>query len=259
AVGVSTHAHARWATGPGHDGATRAWGFNPRPRTVGDFRRSTLRRNQLEFQPTPTHGGRLRPAFSSASTCAVSTHAHARWATTVAAGVRVGVIVSTHAHARWATWLFGVPCTPRSRFNPRPRTVGDFICALISVRFSCFNPRPRTVGDTALLLDLTWKRQFQPTPTHGGRPTRCSWGTSTILFQPTPTHGGRLRLPDFHENCIMFQPTPTHGGRHRAMGEGYNALLFQPTPTHGGRLCLPETLKNKEKIAIMRESVVKEK
>lgn len=56
-----------------------------------------------------------------------------------------------------------------------------------------------------------------------------------------------------------FNPRP------RTVGDDpitiYKQVLtgFQPTPTHGGRLCLPETLKNKEKIAMMRESVVNEK
>src|SRR5690606_1124528 len=105
---------------------------------------------------------------------------------------RRSTCVSTHAHARWATSSPSAQDLDEIRFNPRPRTVGDRLSArlichtsevsthaharwatmrlfLLVVNMAGFNPRPRTVGDDKFIKDLAKKFEFQPTPTHGGR------------------------------------------------------------------------------------------
>ena len=105
------------------------------------------------------------------------------------------------------------------RFNPRPRTGGDykilFVIDLVYVsihapargatasatieimQLPCFNPRPRTGGD----------------PFHSLLPAACP-------FQSTPPHGGRLSLFFLLIIINRFQSTPPHGGRPFA----YNSL-----------------------------------
>ena len=100
---VSTHAHARWATVRAGDIHMDDRGFNPRPRTVGDVLTNNPTGSDFLFQPTPTHGGRLDELENNP---------------------------------------FFDEC-----FNPRPRTVGDRRTSRVSVRERRFNPRPRTVGD----------------------------------------------------------------------------------------------------------------
>ena len=143
--------------------------FNPRPRTVGDCSMCAPYPVAGSFQPTPTHGGRLevrafRGTLNAVSTHAharwatlhgclgweaetVSTHAHARWATALAVDALMPVVVSTHAHARWATLSDEMTTTWRivsthahARWATRPP-------AHRSLDSSRFNPRPRTVGD----------------------------------------------------------------------------------------------------------------
>ena len=160
------------------------------------------------FQPTPTHGGRRRttrrPALSkkrfnprprtvgdpgsrpnASGAFGVSTHAHARWATMYDGGKWTGWNVSTHAHARWATYSvfpFALMC---SRFNPRPRTVGDSCLNAPSSTAPSFNPRPRTVGDLHRPNLAEHRMPFQPTPTHGGRPAQPVLPLSSF---PVSTH-----------------------------------------------------------------------
>src|SRR5690606_33908732 len=92
---------------PTHGGRRLLWSrqtaarcFNPRPRTVGDRAAPTCHCGLLAFQPTPTHGGRQVQDTMERRAPGVSTHAHARWATSGEA-----------------------PCGGTSlSFNPRPRT-----------------------------------------------------------------------------------------------------------------------------------------
>ena len=144
-------------------------GFNPRPRTVGDLRRTSMPAGEGMFQPTPTHGGRPqavtrgceenefqptpthggRPVFrcNINSVVIVSTHAHARWATGVLDNDYDLRKVSTHAHARWATI-----CLLQRRRLPYVSTHAHARWATRRLYFDNlhdkrFNPRPRTVGD----------------------------------------------------------------------------------------------------------------
>ena len=122
---VSIHAHVRWATqGTEYDYAP-IQGFNPRPRTVGD--------NDHNYVFDPERR--------------VSIHAHVRWATQTVEILDVERIVSIHAHVRWATWLRRHISGVLIRFNPRPRTVGDW---------------PSKTRRMKGIL-------FQSTPTYGGR------------------------------------------------------------------------------------------
>ena len=51
--GVSTHAHARWATISGRHTPRQTFGFNPRPRTVGDHIDGIARDVVRGFNPRP--------------------------------------------------------------------------------------------------------------------------------------------------------------------------------------------------------------
>ena len=189
--------------------------FNPRPRTVGDGRRPETRESISVFQPTPTHGGRLR---------------------------------------------LNVKSSFERKFQPTPTHGGRQVGAAIRIPGGGFQPTPTHGGRLEFDEDV---RAIARVSTHA----HARWATSIVeqrgkntrMFQPTPTHGGRPHSSVLLSMTRLFQPTPTHGGRPKDFVNGARFAMFQPTPTHGGRLCLPETLKNKEKIAIMRESVVKEK
>ena len=145
-----------------------------------------------KFQPTPTHGGRLAAAREENLTAMVSTHAHARWATSGGCAGR----------AR------------KSSFNPRPRTVGDPAPIRTTSDGTWFQPTPTHGG----------RRPSQsPFPPHSRVSTHAHarWATCNksflsaeeYRFQPTPTHGGRQTLSEYGDLVTTFQPTPTHGGR----------------------------------------------
>ena len=121
--------------------------FQPTPTHGGRRHRSRFLRRVHQFQPTPTHGGRPVLAHRMGVFDAVSTHAHARWATRWTVINFPAIAVSTHAHARWATLTI----------------------ILSHMMGICFNPRPRTVGDIAVPAAGSETGWFQPTPTHGGR------------------------------------------------------------------------------------------
>ena len=99
---VSIHAHVRWATVPGINSTLTCPCFNPRPRTVGDNTLREFTQYELEFQSTPTYGGRL-PIFHRQL-------ADERFQSTPTYGGRRNDQRRNY---------------PDSCFNPRPRTVGD--------------------------------------------------------------------------------------------------------------------------------------
>jgi len=78
------------------------------------------------FQSTPPHGGRQHLPPLRLCSCHVSIHAPARGATLLSSVPLLPIIVSIHAPARGATP--SIACCPLpARFNPRPRTGGDFL------------------------------------------------------------------------------------------------------------------------------------
>ena len=144
---VSTHAHARWATPAASIRRAAGRGFNPRPRTVGDSLSCPDHPPEAMFQPTPTHGGRPPGTSLYNSRYKVSTHAHARWATSHGENLGTLEAVSTHAHARWAT-------QPRVYDEPQ-----EEVSTHAHARWATFIIRK----------DCGALDRFQPTPTHGGR------------------------------------------------------------------------------------------
>ena len=130
----------------------------------------------IEFQSTPTYGGRPCPRQKPTTAISVSIHAHVRWATSPA-----------RLNRRWCC-----------RFNPRPRTVGDVFVSPAKlfeavsihahvrwatwdgrgnwIRSPGFNPRPRTVGDINAVVQHNRWTGFQSTPTYGGRLVHVAGG-----------------------------------------------------------------------------------
>ena len=187
-------------------------GFNPRPRTEGDFGYHGIRHMVAVFQSTPPHGGRpvrdlSLPKFREFQ----STPPHGgrpffqikRW--------RCGC-VSIHAPARRAT-----------------------AATMIASAFSSgFNPRPRTEGDQDLRFRPVRRIRFQSTPPHGGRRWLAKCFSSSALFQSTPPHGGRpFWFPD--RSCRPgFNPRPrTEGDSCRAPRNPRNSS-FNPRPRTEG-------------------------
>ena len=167
---VSTHAHARWATSLEKTPSRSPASFNPRPRTVGDFARKNSFTFSSEFQPTPTHGGRL-----------VGFHVPCTW-----------ISVSTHAHARWATFIAPSYQNVDTSFNPRPRTVGDVYATNWRYLVRKFQPTP-THGGRPDPLRPRFRVFSVSTHAHARWATRelNAFRDWLMMFQPTPTHGGR--------------------------------------------------------------------
>jgi len=164
---VSIHAPARGATQKKRGNARKIRSFNPRPRTRGD----PIGRRQPLQQQVSIHAparGATRASTPFLVCALVSIHAPARGATWDKFQCRVFSSVSIHAPARGATltgstargasWFQSTPphegrllgwmlwvCVPR--FNPRPRTRGDFDASAPYQPLDRFNPRPRTRGD----------------------------------------------------------------------------------------------------------------
>ncbi len=164
---VSIHAPARGATRICRRASTRPISFNPRPRTGGDWSMSCSFRIMLCFNPRPRTGGDpgdrvqrdQRTCFNprprtggdrshpgSSRLPPVSIHAPARGATM--RRNRISPLIrfqSTPPHGgRLGSQL---PPRAKNRFNPRPRTGGDFARWDGRAGHPCFNPRPRTGGD----------------------------------------------------------------------------------------------------------------
>ena len=191
--GVSTHAHARWATPQVIAPTGNFLCFNPRPRTVGDRYVQLVQSGQWAFQPTPTHGGRrtktvppwsiaccFNPRPRTVGDQALMGPSRSRFRfqpTPTHGGRRLEHVelddyfhVSTHAHARWATAKVISAMQEAAAFQPTP-THGGRRDPRGDARLGnrCFNPRPRTVGDIEPLAGQFFGAVFQPTPTHGGR------------------------------------------------------------------------------------------
>ena len=166
---VSIRAPARGATPAQPHRRASLPGFNPRPRTGGDFR-------------DPLQVTRLLP---------VSIRAPARGATERRWHDAPGELVSIRAPARGATWkirsllglnafqsapphggrLEGVlqPRQPADSFNPRPRTGGDLLRRSYRPQ-SPVSIRAPARGATLPAGRVRDNHMFQSAPPHGGRP-----------------------------------------------------------------------------------------
>ena len=122
--------------------------------------------------------------------------------------------VSIHAPVRGATHVFSLLLQFFLRFNPRPRTGGDF---------SCFNP-----GDPNLL--------FQSTPPYGGRRRIYAEFPAQNGFNPRPRTGGDLLNHFFICVYTRFNPRPRTGGDFLRYLFPKGPNKFQSTPPYGGRL-----------------------
>ena len=254
--------------------------FNPRPRTVGDKASSVGFLGLIMFQSTPTYGGRQLLPPDQFPPEKVSIHAHVRWATPAGA---VNASDSPGFNPRPRTvgdgdWGAYIPMydwfqsTPTYGGRPPASSESSFACrvsihahvrwatnisSILPVRRTSFNPRPRTVGDLAPGGRVAFVEMFQSTPTYGGRLDGAQYLFDVNGFQSTPTYGGRRFASAGRKRAGEgFNPRPRTVGDAVKRSAFIRWVLFQSTPTYGGRLCLPNTLKDKERIVLMRESAI---
>ena len=169
-------------------------GFNPRPRTGGDYKEYGDEQTQLGFQPTPPHRGRLGDGHK---------------------GLLGEMFQPTPPH-RGRHSLIDLLVDVCKRFNPRPRTGGDFPSIHAATHGRGFNPRPRTGGDCSIYIITQAAIGFQPTPPHRGRRRLRIYNKALEQFQPTPPHRGRLFRIHSFDKLHLFQPTPPHRGRRQS-------------------------------------------
>ena len=148
-------------TGGDYHRTTRLAGrgcFNPRPRTGGDPLHDPKRMYQLCFNPRPRTGGDIDLGLSSC-TAVVSIHAPARGATRNWHREQKYIMFqSTPPHG--GRRLRCCRCGSRYLFQSTPPHGGRNVrCTLHMNQNHSFNPRPRTGGD-CLLVRITGRQDF---------------------------------------------------------------------------------------------------
>ena len=121
------------------------------------------------------------------------------------------------------------------RFDPRPRTGGDFAPWSRYRPRKGFDPRPRTGGDSRAHRSVSASSSFRSTPPHGGRRRADRSQPPHVPFRSTPPHGGRLRRSGPPRGLGRFDPRPRTGGDVPLVPMLLVWPLFRSTPPHGGR------------------------
>ena len=142
---VSIHAPARRATAQKRSRPLCFCGFNPRPRTEGDFVVKRRPQGWRRFNPRPRTEGDQQFGHDGEAVM-VSIHAPARRATKSGRSHGPYGPVSIHAPARRATRR---PLRPGGfgEFQSTPPHGGRRWSLATPAALCCFNPRPRTEGD----------------------------------------------------------------------------------------------------------------
>ena len=203
---------------PGAAQATaQARGFNPRPRTGGDYgdRGSPVRLRC--FNPRPRTGGDRHPSCERRQGRGFNPRPRTG-----------GDPIATDYYCRHGC----------RRFNPRPRTGGDDRRGAIRGAYcrDCFNPRPRTGGDDLRnMTHSTARSTFQSTPPHGGRQPRSRSANASPWFQSTPPHGGRrYGLPPGTCGPGVSIHAPARGATGHLQMATSRIERFNPRPRTGG-------------------------
>ncbi len=213
--------------------------------------------SKSQFQSTPPHRRRRSPLPLSGQPLPVSIHAPAQEATCICGVNTWRSHVSIHAPAQEATGS-GTP-TPRtpSRFNPRPRTGGDWAEAIKAATPPEFQSTPphrrRPMMDRSSVLRYSVSIhapaqeatrsacrahgvcEFQSTPPHRRRQGLLPKVHVLDQFQSTPPHRRRRRPMTGHRGANWFQSTPPHRRRPHHVLARPEAHEFQSTPPHRRR------------------------
>ena len=267
-------------------------GFNPRPRTgvswasplvipsdagrspplpwlryagaafAGPMHNASCRARPKGFNPRPRTGGRPACADKRQHRVAVSIHAPARGATIWEWRNSPWPLVSIHAPARGATLDIRSGNPHDSRFNPRPRTGGDWrIQEELSPGYGFQSTPPHGGRPPVVLVPLVafyvsihapargatdWQRcvktydsGFNPRPRTGGDLPLCQGHRHRRSVSiHAPARGATPRYSQTFDSSRCFNPRPRTGGDRditikRVAGRRF---WFQSTPPHGGVL-----------------------
>ena len=193
-------------------------GFNPRPRTAGDYGEAAIRGLYFTgFNPRPRTAGDQQLAFPHS--CCKS-----KFQPTPAHGGRP--VAARYVHQR-----------ARGRFQPTPAHGGRLLLDFLNKgKYKGFNPRPRTAGDGPGIRWYSMSSLFQPTPAHGGRPVAQCESRRELEVS---THARARRATGRWRGGDYSMSVSTHARARRATFPktqvAYATGAFQPTPAHGGR------------------------
>ena len=204
---------ARGATNPDADLQAQKEISIHAPRTGSDWKSSSARRIQKNFNPRSPHGERLARLWVQLSARSISIHAP-----------RTGSDRNT-------IWIFSYDFIISIH---APRTGSDITSAVFGNRRSDFNPRSPH-GERLLRGSYrSYVMDFNPRSPHGERPDCISRANIVVYFNPRSPHGER-RHRSKRRSCKAkhFNPRSPHGERLRnlALRSGFEIISIHAPRT----------------------------